>query len=70
MVEDVKFKFPRLAKIIDDGGYRGKLLSNTLKATLGCELEVVLRSDERPSKFKEVPPKADCRKYLRLVGKL
>ena len=33
--------------IIADGGYRGKLLSDTLKATLGCGLEVVLRPDER-----------------------
>ena len=35
-------------EIIADGGYRGKRLSDTLKATLGCELEVVLRPDERP----------------------
>ena len=42
-------------EIIADGGYRGKLLSDTLKATLGCELEVVLRPDERPSKFQVVP---------------
>jgi len=46
--ENMRFKSPRLAKIIADGGYRGKLLSDTLKATLGCELEVVLRPDERP----------------------
>ena len=43
--ENMRFKFPRLAKIIAEGGYRGKLLSDTLKATLGCELEVVLRPD-------------------------
>ena len=53
--ENMRFKFPRLAKIIADGGYRGKLLSDTLKVTLGCELEVVLRPDERPSKFQVVP---------------
>ncbi|MBO5131480.1 MAG: transposase [Paludibacteraceae bacterium] len=41
--------------IIADGGYRGKLLSDTLKATLGCELEVVLRPDECPSKFQVMP---------------
>ncbi len=41
--------------IIADGGYRGKRLSDTLKATLGCELEVVLRPDERPSKFQVMP---------------
>ena len=41
--------------IITDGGYRGKRLSDTLKATLGCELEVVLRPDECPSKFQVMP---------------
>ena len=55
VLENMRFKFPRLAKIIADGGYRGKLLSDTLKATLGCELEVVLRPDECPSKFQVMP---------------
>lgn len=41
----MRFKFLQLAKIIVDGGYRGKLWADTLKATLGCELEVVLRPD-------------------------
>jgi transposase len=41
--------------IIADGGYRGKLLADTLKATLGCELEVELRPDECPSKFQVMP---------------
>ena len=41
--------------IIAVGGYRGKRLSDTLKATLGCELEVVLRPDECPSKFQVMP---------------
>lgn len=53
--EHMRFKFPRLAKIIADGGYRGKHLSDTLKATLGCDLEVVLRPDECPSKFQVAP---------------
>jgi len=30
-------------------------LSDTLKATLGCELEAVLRPDECPSKFQVMP---------------
>ena len=42
-------------EIIAVGGYRGKRLSDTLKATLGCELEVVLRPDECPSKFQVMP---------------
>ena len=37
--------------IIAVGGYGGERLSDTLKATLGCELEVALRPDELPSKF-------------------
>ena len=41
--------------IIAVGGYRSKRLSDTLKATLECELEAVLRSDKRPSKFQVVP---------------
>ncbi|MBO5798995.1 MAG: transposase [Paludibacteraceae bacterium] len=53
-----KRKYP-LRSIVDaiiaDGGYRGKRLSDTLKATLGCELEVVLRPDECPSKFQVMP---------------
>ncbi len=40
---------------IADGGYRGKRLSDTLKATLGCELNAVLRPDELPSKFQVMP---------------
>jgi putative transposase len=42
-------------EIIADGGYRGKRLSDTLKATQGCELEVELRPDECPSKFQVMP---------------
>ena len=67
--EDMRFKFPQLAKIIFDGGYRGKLWADTLKATLGCELEVTLRPDECPSKF-QVMPKRWIVEILRLVGKL
>ena len=53
--ESLKFKYSRLVKVIADGGYRGVQLSNALKATLGCELEVVLRPDECPSKFQVLP---------------
>ncbi|MEE0997715.1 MAG: IS5 family transposase, partial [Paludibacteraceae bacterium] len=53
--ENMRFKFPRLAKIIADGGYRGKRLSDTLITTLECELEVKFRPDERPSKFRVMP---------------
>lgn len=50
-----EIRVPRLTKIIADGGYRSKHLSDTQKATLGCDLEVVLRPDECPSKFQVVP---------------
>lgn len=48
-------KFPRLKKILADGGYRGEQLKNKVKAMLGCDLEVVLRSDQCPKKFAVLP---------------
>ena len=43
-------RFPRLKKILADGGYRGKALSEKVRKTLGCELSIVLRPDESPKK--------------------
>ena len=51
VIENLSFKFPRLAKILADGGYRGNL-ADWLLDKFGWELEVVLRPDEYPSKFK------------------
>ena len=48
-------RFPRLKKILADGGYRGETLSDTVKKTLGCELSIVLRPDESPKKFSVIP---------------
>ena len=48
-------KFPRLKKIIADGGYRGDELKEKVQRTLGCKLEVVLRPDESPKKFNVIP---------------
>ena len=48
-------KFPRLKKIIADGGYRGDELKEKVRRTLGCRLEVVLRPDECPKKFDVIP---------------
>jgi putative transposase len=45
--------FPRLKKIIADGGYRGKL-SDMVK-DWGWELSVVLRPDESSKKFQVLP---------------
>ncbi|MBR6105661.1 MAG: hypothetical protein IKP81_11475 [Paludibacteraceae bacterium] len=53
--ENIAFKYSYLAKTIADGGCRGEHLANALKATLGCDLEVVLRPDECTSKIQVVP---------------
>lgn len=55
-VEPIKqlwYIFPRLKKIIADGGYRGKLLD--MVKDLGWELSVVLRLDESSKKFQVLP---------------
>ena len=44
-------KFPRLRKILADGGYRGDGLKEKVRTTLGCKIEVMLRPDESPKKF-------------------
>ena len=54
VIENLSFKFPRLAKILADGGYRGNL-ADWLLDKFGWELEVVLKPDECPSKFKVLP---------------
>lgn len=48
-------KFPRLKKILADGGYRGEELKETVLKTLGCQLEVVLRPDQSHKKFNVIP---------------
>ena len=48
-------KFPRLRKILADGGYRGDGLKEKVRTMLSCELEVVLRPDESPKKFNVIP---------------
>ena len=54
VIKNLSFKFPRLAKILANGGYRGNL-ADWLLDKFGWELEVVLRPDECPSKFKVLP---------------
>ena len=53
--EKIANKFPRLRKILADGGYRGEELKELVHKTLGCNLEVVLRPDESPKKFNVIP---------------
>ena len=54
-LEKIAHKFPRLSKILADGGYRGEELKELVHKTLGCNLEVVLRPDESPKKFNVIP---------------
>ena len=53
VIERMVGKFPRLKKILADGGYTGERLSVLVKTQLGVELDVVTRSDE--AKFKVIP---------------
>lgn len=53
MIGLLRYQFPRLEKIIADGGYRGKL-TNRVKR-LGWELSVVLRPNESSKKFQVLP---------------
>ena len=48
-------KFPRLKKILADGGYRGEERRELARKTLGCNLEVVLRPDESSKRFNAIP---------------
>lgn len=52
-IKQLRYIFPRLKRIIADGGYRGKL-ADTVK-DFGWELSVVLRPDESSKKF-EIRP--------------
>ena len=49
--ENLSFKYPRLDKIVADGGCRGNL-ADWMLDKFGWELEGVLIPDECPSKFK------------------
>ena len=54
VIDNLAFKFPRLVKILADGGYRGTL-ADWILDKFGWKLEVVLRPDECPSKFQVLP---------------
>lgn len=54
VIEKLAFKFPRLVKILADGGYRGSL-ADWMMDKFKWKLEIVLRPDECPSKFQVVP---------------
>jgi putative transposase len=52
-IERLRYLYPRLKKIIADGGYRGKLVD--FVKNLGWKLSVVLRPDESSKKFQILP---------------
>jgi putative transposase len=52
-IEQLRYLFPRLRKIIADGGYRGKLID--FVKNLEWELSIVLRPDESSKKFQVLP---------------
>ena len=54
VIEKLAYKFPRLVKILADGGYKGKL-ADWVKKKFGWVLDVVLRPDECPTKFQVLP---------------
>lgn len=54
IIDNLSYKFPRLVKILADGGYRGTL-ADWMIEKYGWELEVVLRHEQCPSKFQVLP---------------
>ncbi len=54
VIEKLEYKFPRLTKILADGGYKGSL-GDWMLEKFGWTMEIVLRPDECPSKFAVLP---------------
>ena len=55
LIDKMKGSFPRLKKMLADGGYKGRKLADTVRQKLGVEFTVVLRPDESPKKFSVLP---------------
>lgn len=53
VLEQLKWRFDRMSKVYADGGYRGELVEN-VKAKLGYDMEITLRSDKSTG-FKPLP---------------
>jgi putative transposase len=53
VLEQLRWRFNRMAKIYADGGYRGQLVDR-VKDELGYDMEITLRSDKATS-FKPLP---------------
>ena len=55
VIDKMKGCFPRLKKMLADGGYKGRKLADTVRQKLGAEFTVVLHPDESPKKFSVLP---------------
>lgn len=55
VIEAMRGCFPRLKKILADGGYKGQSLVEDVRQKLGAEFTVVLRPDESSKKFNVLP---------------
>lgn len=58
VLEQLKWRFGRMEKIYADGGYRGELIDK-VNDTLGCKMEITLRSD-KSIPFKPLPKTVYC----------
>ena len=55
VIDSMRGNFPRLKKILADGGYKGQKLIDDARTKLGAEFKVVLRPDESSKKFAVLP---------------
>ena len=55
VIDRMKGCFPRLKKILADGGYKGQKLIDAARQKLGADFTVVLRPDESSKKFSILP---------------
>ena len=55
VIDSMRGCFPRLKKILADGGYKGQKLIDDARTKLGAEFKVVLRPDESSKKFSVLP---------------
>ena len=54
VIEKMKYKLPRLTKILADGGYQGSL-GDWVARKFSWAMEIVLRPNEYPDKFPVLP---------------
>lgn len=55
LIETMRAKYPKLKKILADGGYKGQKIRDAVKGKLDAELKVVLRPGESSKKFSVLP---------------